>query len=102
MAYREKGNGGYSSRGDKKDGKQGFKKMSGFGRRKICKFCSDKDIELNYKNYTVLSGYITEKGKIVPRRISGTCAKCQRLLAREIKRARQMALIPYTSGLFER
>ncbi len=93
-------------KGDDRDrgrgNRDGFKKLSGFGKRKICKFCSDKDVELDYKNYTVLANFISEKGKIVPRRISGTCAKCQRQLAKEIKRARQIALLPATSGLFER
>lgn len=90
---------GKFDRGDRND--RGPRKMAtGFGRRRQCKFCSDKEIPLDYKHPEVLQYYITEKGKIVPRRISGTCAKHQRWLATEIKRSRQLALLPYTSGLF--
>ena len=65
-------------------------------RRKFCRFCSDKDTPLNYKNPEVLKDFITERGKIIARRITGLCAKHQRELTREIKRARQMALLIYT------
>ncbi len=69
--------------------------MNKFMKKRYCKFCKDPDIEINYKNTDVLRKYIIESGKIVPRKITGTCSKHQRKLAREIKRARQMALIPY-------
>lgn len=67
-------------------------------RRKFCRFCSDKDLPLNYKRPDILRDYITERGKIIARRITGTCAKHQRLLSTEIKRARQMALLFYTAS----
>ncbi|AGC49767.1 30S ribosomal protein S18 [Lawsonia intracellularis] len=67
-------------------------------RRKFCRFCSDKELPLNYKRPDILRDYITERGKIIARRITGTCAKHQRLLSTEIKRARQMALLFFTSS----
>ncbi|HNV93177.1 MAG TPA: 30S ribosomal protein S18 [Candidatus Cloacimonas sp.] len=66
-----------------------------YSRKKYCKFCANKDIQIDYKNIDMLKQYISEVGKIEPARLTGTCAKHQRQLAREIKRARQMALIPY-------
>ena len=67
-------------------------------RRKFCRFCADKDLPLDYQRPDILRDYITERGKIIARRITGTCAKHQRLLSTEIKRARQMALLFYTSS----
>jgi small subunit ribosomal protein S18 len=67
-------------------------------RRKFCRFCADKDLPLDYKRPDILRDYITERGKIIARRITGACAAHQRALALEIKRARQMALLFYTSG----
>ncbi|MBR4423077.1 MAG: 30S ribosomal protein S18 [Mailhella sp.] len=67
-------------------------------RRKVCRFCADAEIKLDYKNPELLRDFITERGKIVARRITGTCAKHQRALTTEIKRARQMALLFYTSA----
>ncbi len=66
-------------------------------KRKFCRFCADKNLPLDYKRPDILRDYITERGKIIARRITGTCAKCQRRLTREIKRARQMALLYYTT-----
>lgn len=68
-----------------------------FSRRKVCKFCADKTLELNYKDPKVLRQFVTERGKIIPSRISGLCAKHQRQLTLEIKRARCLALLPYTT-----
>ncbi len=70
-------------------------KKRGRPRRKVCPVCADK-LELNYKRTDVLERFITERGKIVPRRISGVCAKHQRKISLEIKRARHIALLPYT------
>ena len=67
-------------------------------RRKFCRFCADKELVLNYKRPDILRDYITERGKIIARRITGTCAEHQRALACEIKRARQMALLFYTAA----
>ena len=63
--------------------------------RKVCAFCTDKVETIDYKDTAKLKRYMTEKGKIVPRRASGVCAKHQRELAAAIKRARVMALLPY-------
>lgn len=65
-------------------------------RRKICRFCVDKDYKVNYKDSAVLGNYITERGKILPRRITGTCAKHQREVSRAIKRARILSVLPFT------
>ena len=64
-------------------------------RRKVCAFCLDKSNVIDYKNVAMLKRYITEKGKILPRRQTGVCAHHQRQLAQAIKRARIMALIPF-------
>ena len=66
-------------------------------RRKVCQFCVDKVEHIDYKEIARLRRYINERGKILPRRMSGTCAKHQRYLAMAIKRARVMALLPYVS-----
>ena len=63
-------------------------------RRKVCQLCDGK--ELDYKNAEDLRKYINEKGKILPRRVTGTCAKHQRIVATQIKRARMMAILPFT------
>jgi small subunit ribosomal protein S18 len=70
-----------------------------FGRRKVCTFCADKTLAktLDYKNPALLKRFITERGRIIPRRISGTCARHQRQLTESIKRARTIALMPYTT-----
>ena len=68
-----------------------------FRRRKVCKFCSDKIDDINDKDTKLLLPFVPERAKILPRRISGTCAKHQRKLRTAIMRARQLALIPYTS-----
>ncbi|MFP4212766.1 MAG: 30S ribosomal protein S18 [Desulfohalobiaceae bacterium] len=66
-------------------------------RKKFCRFCADKELPLDYKRPDILHDFITEQGKIIARRITGTCAKHQRRLTTEIKRSRQMALMYYTS-----
>lgn len=72
-----------------------FKKTRRAPRRKVCAFCTEK-VAIDYKDVARIKRFITEKGKILPRRQTGTCAKHQRELATAIKRARYMALIPYT------
>ena len=79
--------------GDKKDDK----KRTLFRRRKVCKFCADKIDDINYKDAKLLGPFVPERGKILPRRISGNCAIHQRMLAEAIKRARNIALLPYTT-----
>lgn len=66
-----------------------------YQRRKICRFCVDSNMEIDYKNPKALRQFITERGKIIPRRITGTCAKHQRQLALAIKQSRQIALLPF-------
>ncbi|MBI4732485.1 MAG: 30S ribosomal protein S18 [Chloroflexi bacterium] len=67
-----------------------------YARPKICQFCADKHLAIDYKQGDVLRRFVTEEGKIRPRRQTGTCAKHQRVLAAAIKRARQIALLPFT------
>jgi small subunit ribosomal protein S18 len=71
------------------------KKRRIFHRRKVCRFCADQNLAIDYKDPRSLKYFITERGKIIPRRISGTCAKHQRALTHAIKRARTIALLPY-------
>ncbi|HEX7568474.1 MAG TPA: 30S ribosomal protein S18 [Anaerolineaceae bacterium] len=70
-------------------------------RPKICQFCADKNITIDYKQIDILRRFVTEEGKIRPRRQTGTCARHQRELARAIKRARHLALLPYVAELKE-
>jgi small subunit ribosomal protein S18 len=67
-----------------------------FRRRKVCKFCADKIDDINYKDVKLLQPFVPERGKILPRRISGTCAMHQRKLRTAIMRARVIALLPYS------
>ena len=68
-------------------------------RVKVCKFCDNKDFDFDYKNEKKLRSFISERGKILPRRMTGTCAKHQRKLQQAIKRARYMAILPFTSEM---
>jgi small subunit ribosomal protein S18 len=98
---REGGRGGRSSSSDSRGGRGGDKKddkkKSLFRRRKVCKFCADKIDYIDYKDVKLLQQFIPERSKILPRRISGTCANHQRPLQQAIKRARHLALIPFTT-----
>jgi small subunit ribosomal protein S18 len=73
------------------------RKRRTFHRRKVCRFCVDIELKMDYKDSKTLRYFVTERGKIVPRRISGNCAKHQRELTLAVKRARQIALLPYTT-----
>ena len=75
------------------------KKRNYYHRRKVCRFCADSSLEINYKQPKTLRYFTTERGKIIPRRISGTCAKHQRKLTVAIKRARTIALLPYVGQM---
>jgi small subunit ribosomal protein S18 len=79
--------------GGKDAGKRYF-----FRRRKVCKFCADKIDYVDYKDVKLLSGFVPERGKILPRRMFGTCAEHQRKLTLAIKRARNIALLPFASA----
>jgi small subunit ribosomal protein S18 len=89
---RDGGRGG--ERGDRGGEEMGGRR--GFGRRKVCRFCADKNLKVDYKDQGQLKYFLTERGKIIPRRISGNCAKHQREVATAIKRARVLAILPYT------
>lgn len=69
----------------------------GFVRHKVCRFCADKEMFIDYKDPRTLRIFLTERHKIIPRRISGNCARHQRGLTVAIKRSRQLALMPFTS-----
>lgn len=84
-------------REDRKDGaRRGGGKMRR-AKKKVCAFCADKSAVIDYKDVSKLRKYVTERGKILPRRISGNCAKHQRELTDAIKRARNIALLPFTT-----
>jgi small subunit ribosomal protein S18 len=68
------------------------------GRRRVCRFCADPEIAIDYKDSMQLRYFISDRGKIVPRRISGNCALHQRRITTAIKRARNVSIMPYTSG----
>ena len=95
------GRSGGGGRGRDKDKKPGDKEKGQrrtlFRRRKVCKFCSEKIDDINYKDSKLLMPFVPERAKILPRRISGTCAMHQRKLRIAIMRARQLALIPFTA-----
>jgi small subunit ribosomal protein S18 len=67
-------------------------------RRKVCRFCADKTLVIDYKDIRMLSNFVTERGKMTPSRITGNCARHQRLLTTAIKRARSVALLPFTTA----
>ncbi|MDT8440733.1 MAG: 30S ribosomal protein S18 [Desulfuromonadales bacterium] len=69
-----------------------------YGRRKVCRFCADKGLAIDYKEIRTLKYFLSERGKITPRRISGNCAEHQRKLTEAIKRARNIALLPFTAS----
>jgi small subunit ribosomal protein S18 len=94
----EERSGGPPPRGGGGRGFGGGGRRGGFGRRKVCAFCVDKIEHIDYKDPGKLRRYITERGKIEPRRKTGTCARHQRRLTVAIKRARQIALLPFTAG----
>lgn len=75
------------------------KKRRVYHRRKVCRFCADSKIVIDYKDSRTLRYFITERGKIIPRRITGTCASHQRPLTLAIKRARSIALLPFVGTL---
>ncbi|MCL4477610.1 MAG: 30S ribosomal protein S18 [Deltaproteobacteria bacterium] len=66
-------------------------------KKRVCKFCTDKTIVIDYMNADMLSRFVSERGKILPRRITGTCARHQRELTKAIKRARLLALLPFST-----
>jgi small subunit ribosomal protein S18 len=81
-------------RGSRPQGQGGDRGNSRF-KRKVCRFCTDETIHIDYKSADILERFITDRGKILPRRVTGTCAKHQRYVAVEIKKARMIALLPF-------
>jgi len=96
MARMGGGGGGRGGRGGRAGKPQGKKRVF-FRRRKVCKFCAEKLEYIDYKDAKQVQQFILERAKILPRRISGTCARHQRLVQQAVKRARQIALIPFTT-----
>ena len=98
---RRSGSGGRGGRGGSRNAgggdKAGGQRRSLFRRRKVCKFCSEKIDYIDYKDVRMLMSFVPDRGKILPRRISGVCAPHQRALQTAIKRARQLALVPYVA-----
>jgi small subunit ribosomal protein S18 len=82
---------------DKRDKRDGDRKGKGVIRKKVCRFCLEKVSGIPYRDVARLQRFITERGKIIPSRISGNCARHQRQLAGAIKRARYIALMPFTA-----
>lgn len=93
---RDERSGGRGGRGPK-SGDRGGPRRGLFRRKKVCRFCVDKIDYINYKDVRMLMPFIPERGKIQPRRISGTCEMHQRKLQTAIKRARQLALVPFVT-----
>ncbi|MBI5970769.1 MAG: 30S ribosomal protein S18 [Deltaproteobacteria bacterium] len=79
------------SRGPDAPGRRPYQK------KKVCRFCSEPELTMDYKDAKALRPFVTEKGRIVPRRITGACAKHQRMVATAIKRARNVAIVPFTT-----
>jgi small subunit ribosomal protein S18 len=92
---RRSGGSGGKGRGNARGGKDGGQRRGMFRRRKVCKFCTEKVDYIDYKDAKMLLPFVPERAKILPRRISGVCAMHQRKLQTAIKRARQLALLPY-------
>ena len=91
------GKGGRRGAAGARGGRGGGRRKFLFRRRKFCKFCEEKVSYIDFKDVRLLQSYIPERGKILPRRTSGTCAAHQRQVMRAIKRARNIALLPYTT-----
>ncbi len=93
----DRGGRGGPGGGDRKPGmKRGPRRT--FGKRKVCRFCSDKVTMISFTEYEALKRFLTEKGKIIPRRTTGACAKHQRMLARAIKRARHAGVLAFQAA----
>jgi small subunit ribosomal protein S18 len=94
MENKPSGDGGKKPGRARSDEKSLFRRRG--GRRKVCRFCAEKTLPLDYKEVRVLSNFITERGKIIPSRITGNCARHQRRLTAAIKQARATALLPFS------
>ncbi len=92
-----RGAGGGAGAKGRDAGKEGGGKRYFFRRRKVCKFCADKIDYVDYKDIKLISQFVPERGKILPRRMFGTCAEHQRKLTEAVNRARHIALLPYAA-----
>ena len=95
MAQREFGSRTHRERSDDDKGAPRRRPMF---RRKVCRFCADKTLKIDYKDVRMVSQFVTERGKMTPSRITGNCARHQRALTQAIKRARSVALLPFTTA----
>lgn len=97
------GDDNYSSKENRESGKDGDRTLDlrarrSFSRKKVCRFCADNEIRLDYKDVRLMQSFLSERGKLVPRRISGNCAMHQRKLTTAVKRARHLALVGFISS----
>jgi small subunit ribosomal protein S18 len=83
---------------ERSDDEKGPSRRRPMFRRKVCRFCADKTLRIDYKDLRTISQFITERGKMTPSRITGNCARHQRLLTTAVKRARSVALLPFTTA----
>jgi small subunit ribosomal protein S18 len=83
---------------DRMDDDKGGPRRRPMFRRKVCRFCADKTLRIDYKDIRTIAAFVTERGKMTPSRITGNCARHQRLLTTAIKRARSVALLPFTTA----
>src|SRR5262245_14838635 len=96
MAQREMG--GARPYRERTEDEKGAPRRRPMFRRKVCRFCADKTLKIDYKDIRTISQFVTERGKMTPSRITGNCARHQRLLTTAIKRARSIALLPFTTA----
>jgi small subunit ribosomal protein S18 len=83
---------------ERSDEDKGGQRRRPMFRRKVCRFCADKSLMIDYKDLRTLTQFVTERGKMTPSRITGNCARHQRLLTTAVKRARSVALLPFTTA----
>jgi small subunit ribosomal protein S18 len=83
---------------ERSDEDKGGQRRRPMFRRKVCRFCADKSLKIDYKDLRTLTQFVTERGKMTPSRITGNCARHQRLLTTAVKRARSVALLPFTTA----
>jgi len=95
----EKKRGGPPHRGGRDRSGPGGGRKQYFRRRKVCKFCVEKIDNINYKEVKLIGGFVAERGRIIPRRLSGVCTPHQRQLSEAIKKARNIALLPFAAVL---
>jgi len=83
---------------ERSDDDKGGQRRQPMFRRKVCRFCADKTLKIDYKDLRTITQFVTERGKMTPSRITGNCARHQRLLTTAVKRARSVALLPFTTA----